>query len=351
MKRILIVGAGGQIGSELTTYLRKIYGNDNVVATDVRECKQLAESGPFEVMNALDANAMAEMVSRQKIDSIFNLVALLSAVGEAKPQTAWQVNIGALMNSLEVARQYNCALFTPSSIGAFGPSSPKDKTPQDTVMRPTTMYGVCKVTGEMLGDYYHSRFGVDTRSVRFPGLISNVTLPGGGTTDYAVEIYYEAIRSGRFTCPVPGDVYMDMMYMPDALRACVELMEADPTKLVHRNSFNIASMSFTPDIIAAEIRKRIPSFTMDFNIDPVKEEIARSCMLLKKGPDAEAVTAFSVALFVCLSDGELRGTEVGYIEMLTVNLSITRAVQQTAIDDIRALIERTRAAVEQKKAD
>ena len=152
----------------------------------------------------------------------FNLVALLSAVGEAKPQTAWQVNIGALMNSLEVARQYNCALFTPSSIGAFGPSSPKDKTPQDTVMRPTTMYGVCKVTGEMLGDYYHSRFGVDTRSVRFPGLISNVTLPGGGTTDYAVEIYYEAIRSGRFTCPVPGDVYMDMMYMPDALRACVE---------------------------------------------------------------------------------------------------------------------------------
>ena len=156
MKRILIVGAGGQIGSELTTYLRKIYGNDNVVATDVRECKQLAESGPFEVMNALDANAMAEMVSRQKIDSIFNLVALLSAVGEAKPQTAWQVNIGALMNSLEVARQYNCALFTPSSIGAFGPSSPKDKTPQDTVMRPTTMYGVCKVTGEMLGDYYHS---------------------------------------------------------------------------------------------------------------------------------------------------------------------------------------------------
>ena len=276
MKRILIVGAGGQIGSELTTYLRKIYGNDNVVATDARECKQLAESGPFEVMNALDANAMAEMVSRQKIDSIFNLVALLSAVGEAKPQTAWQVNIGALMNSLEVARQYNCALFTPSSIGAFGPSSPKDKTPQDTVMRPTTMYGVCKVTGEMLGDYYHSRFGVDTRSVRFPGLISNVTLPGGGTTDYAVEIYYEAIRSGRFTCPVPGDVYMDMMYMPDALRACVELMEADPTKLVHRNSFSIASMSFTPEIIYAEIKKRLPDFTMDYDVDPVKKAIAES---------------------------------------------------------------------------
>ena len=276
MKRILIVGAGGQIGSELTTYLRKIYGDANVVATDVRECKALAEQGPFEVLDALDANAMASVVSRYGIDTIFNLVALLSAVGEKNPQLAWKVNIGALTNSLEVARERKCAVFTPSSIGAFGPSSPKDKTPQDTVMRPTTMYGVCKVTGELMSDYYHSRFGVDTRSVRFPGLISNVTLPGGGTTDYAVEIYYEAIRSGRFTCPVPADVYMDMIYMPDALRACVELMEADPSKLVHRNSFNIASMSFTPEIICAEIRKRMPAFEMTYDIDPVKREIAES---------------------------------------------------------------------------
>lgn len=276
MKRILIVGAGGQIGSELTTYLRKIYGDANVVATDVRECKALAEQGPFEVLDALDANAMASVVSRYGIDTIFNLVALLSAVGEKNPQLAWKVNIGALTNSLEVARERKCAVFTPSSIGAFGPSSPKDKTPQDTVMRPTTMYGVCKVTGELMSDYYHSRFGVDTRSVRFPGLISNVTLPGGGTTDYAVEIYYEAIRSGRFTCPVPSDVYMDMMYMPDALRACVELMEADPSKLVHRNSFNIASMSFTPEVICAEIRKRLPDFTMDYDVDPVKKAIAES---------------------------------------------------------------------------
>ena len=276
MKRILIVGAGGQIGSELTTYLRKIYGDANVIATDVRECPALAEQGPFEVLDALDITAMASIVSRYRIDTIFNLVALLSAVGERNPQMAWSVNMGALNNSLEVARQHHCALFTPSSIGAFGPSSPKDKTPQDTVMRPTTMYGVCKVTGELMGDYYHTRFGVDARSVRFPGLISNVTLPGGGTTDYAVEIYYEAIRSGRFTCPVPSDVYMDMMYMPDALRACVELMEADPAKLVHRNSFNIASMSFTPEIICAEIRKRMPDFTMDYDVDPVKESIARS---------------------------------------------------------------------------
>ena len=208
--------------------------------------------------------------------TIFNLVALLSAVGEKNPQMAWQVNMGALNNSLEVARQHHCALFTPSSIGAFGPTSPKDKTPQDTIMQPTTIYGVCKVTGEMLSNYYHHRFGVDTRSVRFPGIISNVTLPGGGTTDYAVEIYYEAIRQGKFTCPVPADVYMDMIYMPDALRACVELMEADPSKLVHRNSFNIASMSFTPEIISAEIKKRLPDFTMDYDVDPVKKGIAES---------------------------------------------------------------------------
>ncbi len=234
MKRILIVGAGGQIGSELTVYLRSIYGGSNVVATDMRECRSLAGDGPFEVLNALDATAMASVVARHRIDTIFNLVALLSAVGERNPQMAWNVNMGALNNSLEVAR------------------------------------------GELLGNYYHHKYGVDTRSVRFPGIISSVTLPGGGTTDYAVEIYYEAIRSGKFTCPVPSDVYMDMIYMPDALRACVELMEADPAKLIHRNSFNLASMSFTPEIICAEIKKRLPAFTMDYNVDPVKKEIAES---------------------------------------------------------------------------
>ncbi len=276
MKRILIVGAGGQIGSELTTYLRGIYGHDRVVATDVRECKEMAAQGPFEVLNALDATAMASAVARHRCDAIFNLVALLSAVGEKNPQMAWQINMGALMNSLEVARQHHCALFTPSSIGAFGPTSPKDRTPQDTIMQPTTIYGICKYTGEMLGNYYHHKYGVDTRSVRFPGIISNVTLPGGGTTDYAVEIYYEAVKSGRFTCPIPADVYMDMIYMPDALRACVELMETDPAKLIHRNSFNLASMSFTPEIICAEIKKRMPSFTMDYDVDPVKKAIAES---------------------------------------------------------------------------
>ena len=276
MKKILIIGAGGQIGSEMVPFLRSIYGPSNVIATDVRECKSLAEDGPFEVLDALNATNMASVVARHHVDTIFNLVALLSAVGERNPQMAWGVNMGALMNSLEVARQHHCALCTPSSIGAFGPSSPKDKTPQDTIMQPTTIYGICKVTGELLGNYYNHKYGLDTRSIRFPGIISNKTLPGGGTTDYAVEIYYDAIKRGKYTCAVPRDVYMDMIYMPDALKAVVELMEADPAKLRHRNSFNIASMSFTPEIIAAEIKKHIPEFEMLYDIDPVKEEIARS---------------------------------------------------------------------------
>ncbi len=276
MKRILIIGAGGQIGSELTPYLRNIYGNNNVIAADVRECKNLGGDGPFTTLNALDANAMAYTVNKYKIDTMFNLVALLSAVGEKDPLLAWNINMGALMNSLDVARQYECALFTPSSIGAFGPSSPKDHTPQDTLMQPTTIYGVCKVTGELLSNYYHLKYGVDTRSVRFPGIISNVTLPGGGTTDYAVEIFYDAVRTGYFTCPLPANVFMDMIYMPDALEACVQLMEVDPSKLVHRNSFNVTSMSFSPEMLAEEIRKHMPGFEISYKVDPVKEAIARS---------------------------------------------------------------------------
>ena len=276
MKKILIVGAGGQIGSELVPYLRSIYGTENVVATDVRECKELADDGPFEVLDALNPTNMASAVARHRIDTIFNLVALLSAVGERNPQMAWNINMGALFNSLEVARQHHCAVFTPSSIGAFGPTSPKDMTPQDTIMQPTTIYGICKVTGELLSNYYAQKYGLDTRSIRFPGIISSKTLPGGGTTDYAVEIYYEAIRNGKYTCAVPENAYMDMIYMPDALRSIVELMEADPAKLKHRNSFNVASMSFTPEILAAEIRKRMPSFEMSYAIDPVKAAIADS---------------------------------------------------------------------------
>lgn len=278
MKRILVVGAGGQIGSELVPFTRSLYGEQNVVAADLddRKCQALAESGPFEKLDALDGARMAEIVKKYQIDAIFNLVALLSATGEKNPTLAWKINMGALENSLEVARQEGCAVFTPSSIGAFGPTTPPDRTPQDTIMQPTTIYGVCKVSGELLSNYYHTRFGVDTRSVRFPGIISNVTLPGGGTTDYAVEIYYEAIKNQRYTSNISAGTFMDMMYMPDALKAIVDLMEADPAKLVHRNSFNVASMSFDPEIIAAEIRKHIPGFVLDYKVDPVKQSIADS---------------------------------------------------------------------------
>ena len=256
-----------------------IYGNNNVVAADIsiEKCKQLAEDGPFEALDVLDRDRYIEIVRKYNIDTLFNLVALLSATGEKNPELAWKINIGALTNSLNIAKDNNCAVFTPSSIGAFGKDTPKDKTPQDTLQRSnTTIYGVCKVTGELLSDYYFHRFGVDTRSVRFPGLISYVTLPGGGTTDYAVEIYYDAIRKNSFTCNVKAGTYMDMMYMPDALKAVVELMEADPTKLKHRNSFNIAAMSFDPEGIAAEIRKHMPEFKMDYDVDPVKQAIADS---------------------------------------------------------------------------
>ena len=276
MKKILVSGAGGQIGSELVPHLRSIYGSDNVVAADLRENAVLAAGGPFVLMDALDARALAGTVKEHGIDTIYNLVALLSVVGERDPQRAWNINMTALMNALEVAREYGCGVFTPSSIGAFGPDTPKDGTPQDTIMHPTTIYGVCKVSGELLSNYYNLKFGVDTRSVRFPGIISNVTLPGGGTTDYAVEIFYEAVKSGSFVCPLPKDAFMDMLYMPDALDACVGLMEADPAKLVHRNSFNVTAMSFSPDILCKEIQKVIPSFTMTYDVDPVKEAISAS---------------------------------------------------------------------------
>lgn len=275
MKKILIVGAGGQIGSELVTYLRGIYGGSNVIAADLRENERLAADGPFAQLDVLNKDKFAYLVHKNGVDTIFNLVALLSATGEKNPQLAWNINMGALNNSLEIAREYNCAVFTPSSIGAFGGDYQRDKTPQDVCMQPDTIYGVCKVTGELLSNYYYTRYGVDTRSVRFPGIISNVTLPGGGTTDYAVEIYYAAVKGEKFVCPV-RDVYMDMMYMPDALRATVELMEADPAKLKHRNSFNIAAMSFTPEIIREVVERHVPGFQMEYNVDPVKDQISRS---------------------------------------------------------------------------
>lgn len=279
MKNILIIGSTGQIGTELTMALRKHSPNGNVVAGYIPAqppTEMLKETGPCEIVDITNAQQIADVVRKYQVDTIYNLAALLSAVAEAKPQLAWQIGMGGLFNVLEVARETGAAVFTPSSIAAFGPGTVKDMVPQDTVQRPQTMYGVTKVSGELLSDYYHKRFGVDTRSVRFPGLISNITLPGGGTTDYAVDIYYAAVREGKFTCPLKPGTYMDMMYMPDALRATIELMEADPTKLIHRNSFNLASMSFEPTEIIAEVKRLVPELEVKFEIDELRQSIADS---------------------------------------------------------------------------
>lgn len=279
MKNVLIIGATGQIGSELTMKLREAYPGGNVVAGYIKGAEpkgELLESGPSALVDITDANQIADAVERYNIDTIYNLAALLSAVAEARPQLAWKIGVGGLYNTLEVAREKGCAVFTPSSIGSFGPSTPHTRTPQDTVQRPETIYGVTKVTGELLADYYARRFGVDTRSVRFPGLISYTTPPGGGTTDYAVDIYYSAVKGEPFKCPLKPGTFMDMMYMPDALRAAIEIMEADPTRLKHRNSFNIASMSFDPEIIYAKIREYMPEFTMTYELDPLRQAIADS---------------------------------------------------------------------------
>lgn len=278
MKNILIIGATGQIGSELTMLLRKNYSG-NVVAGYIPGAEpkgELKESGPSAVVDITNPQQIADAVNQYQVDTIYNLAALLSAVAENKPQLAWKIGLGGLFNTLEVAREKNCAVFTPSSIGSFGPGTPKDNTPQDTIQRPKTMYGVTKVSGELLSDYYFTRFGVDTRSVRFPGLISYITPPGGGTTDYAVDIYYSAAKGEKFTCPIAQNTYMDMMYMPDALRAAIEIMEANPDKLIHRNSFNIASMSFEPDTIYRKIKEYVPSFEMEYQVDPLRQAIAES---------------------------------------------------------------------------
>lgn len=279
MRKILVTGALGQIGSELTTRLRQVYGTNNIIASG-RKIKpgheELIQGGPFEIVDINNGNEITEIVKKHNVNTIINLAAILSAVGEQKPAECWNINMNGLYNVLEVGRQENCSIFTPSSIAAFGPSTPPDNTPQDTIQRPTTMYGVTKVAGELLCDYYFKRFGVDTRGVRFPGLISYETLPGGGTTDYAVHIYYDAIKNKEYTSFIAEGTKMDMMYMPDALDAIISLMEADSSKLIHRNAFNVTAMSFDPETIGASIRKYIPEFELHFDVDPVRQTIADS---------------------------------------------------------------------------
>ncbi|EFU84158.1 UDP-glucose 4-epimerase [Staphylococcus sp. HMSC068D08] len=276
MKRIMITGALGQIGTELVGKCREIYGTDNVLATDIREpeADSPVKDGPFEILDVTDKDRMFEIVKDFEADSLMHMAALLSATAEKKPLLAWELNMGGLMNALEAAREYDLHFFTPSSIGAFGSSTPKVNTPQVTIQRPTTMYGVNKVAGELLCQYYYEKFGVDTRSVRFPGLISYVKEPGGGTTDYAVEIYFKAVREGRYTSYIAKDTYMDMMFMDDAIDAIIKLMEADSENLVTRNGYNLSAMSFEPEMLKEAIQQYYPNFVLDYEVDPDRQGIA-----------------------------------------------------------------------------
>jgi nucleoside-diphosphate-sugar epimerase len=279
MKNILVIGSTGQIGSELTLALRDSYGPGNVVAGGHKRkpsSKKLQDSGPYEIADCLAPKALAALIEKYRIDTIYHLAALLSATSEKNPKLAWDVNIQGLINVLDLAKSYQCAVFFPSSIGVFGDSTPKDNTPQDTIQRPSTIYGITKLTGELLCDYYFNKYNIDVRGVRYPGLISYETLPGGGTTDYAVEIFYEALKSQNYNCFLKEGTYLDMMYMPDAVKAAMQLMEADSDNLVHRNGYNVSAMSFSPDELSREIKKWIPEFKISYDIDPIRQSIADS---------------------------------------------------------------------------
>lgn len=278
MKKVLVTGSTGQIGAELTPALRLRFGAENVIAAGHRTepTEVFRTAGPYVTFDIRDKESLDKVIQQYDVGTIYHLSALLSAVAEEEPQLAWDVNINGLINVLEAARSNLCSVFHPSSIGAFGPSTPRENTPQETIQRPNTMYGITKVTGELLCDYYYSRFGVDSRGVRFPGLISHEILPGGGTTDYAVDIFYRALHDRRYTCYLAPDTRLDMMYMPDAVRAAMELMTADQARLLYRNAYNITAMSLSPAELARAIQKHLPDLTMHYSVDPVRQAIADS---------------------------------------------------------------------------
>jgi nucleoside-diphosphate-sugar epimerase len=266
---ILVTGAAGQIGSELVPILRKLFGNERVIASDlVQPGPKLLESGPFEKLNVTSKRDLSQIINRYRIKTIYHLAAILSATGEKNPQKAWEVNLNGLYNVLEASRELGVKkVFCPSSIAVFGPITPRIKTPQDTILSPTTMYGVTKVAGEHLGDYYVRKYRLDVRGCRFPGIISHETLPGGGTTDYAVAIFYEAIIYKKYNCFLKPETRLPMMYMPDCLKAIIQLMQADFSGLKHHSNFNVTAMSFSAEELAAEIKKHIPDFQIDYQPD------------------------------------------------------------------------------------
>jgi nucleoside-diphosphate-sugar epimerase len=269
MDKILVIGCAGQIGSELTLELRNIYGNHNVVATDIKLAnEEITENGPFEILDALDSLKLAETIRNHGITQVYHLAAILSGNAEKKPLPSWQINMKSLLQMLDIAREEKLdRIFWPSSIAVFGPSTPRQNTPQSCVMDPNTVYGISKLAGERWISYYQKRYGVDTRSVRYPGLISYKTEAGGGTTDYAVDIYYEAIKNKKYECFLTEKTYLPMMFMPDAIKATIDIMQADESKFTTRDSYNIGGMSFCPDDVYKSIKKYIPEFEITYNPD------------------------------------------------------------------------------------
>ncbi len=269
MEKILVIGCAGQIGSELTLELRRIYGNDNVVASDIKPAsKEITEGGPFEILDVLDTHRLFGTISRNKITQIYHLAAILSGNAEKKPLASWHINMESLLNVLELARELKLhKIFWPSSIAVFGPTTPRVETPQFTVMEPNTVYGISKLAGERWLEYYFQKYGVDSRSLRYPGLISYKTEAGGGTTDYAVEIFYEAIRAGQYECFLSENTYLPMMFMDDAIKATIGIMEADASKIKVRSSYNVAGISFSPKELADSIKMHMPEFKITYNPD------------------------------------------------------------------------------------